>query len=135
MLENVRTTKNVLANPDIPSHFIMADSVLTYTAYAAPAYFRDYNEGEPLNYSHYRGTKTHEVVFPSDKGVLISWWGGGGTPDFAVDDSYTYPLTFADGSTSSFSREELIAIPCADAPFAGSLPVHTTYQGLAGRDR
>lgn len=120
---------------NLDERLIYAESVLTGTALAAPAYFRNYIEGEQLDFSHFRGTRTHEVLFPSDKIVLISWWGGGGVPKFAHGQEHQYPSTFADGATTQFSYDELIALPTAIVPLGGGIPTHTTYGGLRGRDR
>lgn len=119
----------------LDERLIYAESVLTGTALAAPAYFRNYVEGEQLDFSHFRGTRTHEVHFPSDKIVLISWWGGGGVPEFAHGQEHQYPSTFADGSTTQFSYDQLILLPTAIVPIGGGIPTHTTYGGLRGRDR
>ncbi len=132
MLESDSGTE---AMRNLDERLIFAESVLTGTSLAAPAYFRDYTEGEPLDFSHFRGTRTHEVLFPSDKIVLISWWGGGGVPEFAHGQEYQYPSTFADGATTQFSYDELVAMPTAIVPLGGGIPTHTTYGGLHGRDR
>lgn len=132
MLESDSGTE---AMRNLDERLIYAESVLTGTAFAAPPYFRNYVEGEPLDFSHFRGTRTHEVLFPSDKIVLISWWGGGGVPEFAHGQEYQYPSTFADGATTQFSYDELVAMPTAIVPLGGGIPVHTTYGGLRGRDR
>lgn len=132
MLESDSGTE---AMRNLDERLIYAESVLTGTALAAPAYFRDYTEGEQLVFSHFRGTRTHEVLFPSDKIVLISWWGGGGVPEFAHGQEYQCPSTFADGSTTQFSYDELVAMPTAIVPLGGGIPTHTTYGGLHGRDR
>lgn len=132
MLESDSGTE---AMRNLDERLIYAESVLTGTVFAAPAYFRDYTEGEPLDFSHFRGTRTHEVLFPSDKIVLISWWGGGGNPEFAHGQEHTYPSTFADGATTQFSYDQLIVLPTAIVPLGGGIPTHTTYGGLRGRDR
>ncbi|MCL4220740.1 MAG: prepilin-type N-terminal cleavage/methylation domain-containing protein [Phycisphaerales bacterium] len=132
MLESDSGTE---AMRDLDERLITAESVLTGTAFAAPPYFRNYVEGESLDFSHFRGTRTYEVLFPSDKILLISWWGAGGVPDFAHGREYQYPSTFADGATTQFSYDELVALPTAIVPLGGGIPVHTTYGGLRGRDR
>ncbi len=134
MLES-RSMTEALAALGIPEVLVGAESVLTGTAYAAPKFFHDRDQGEPLDFSQFRATRQFEMIFPSDKVLLISWWGGGGNPDFAVGDSYDYPTTFGDGSTTWFSYDELITMPTALVPFGGAIPTHTTYNGLSGRDR
>ena len=134
MLESRSMTEG-LAALGMSEVIIGAESVLTGTAYAAPKFFHDRDQGEALDFSQFRATRRFEMIFPSDKVLLISWWGGGGNPDFATDDSFDYPATFGDGSTTWFSYDELIAMPTALVPFGGAIPTHTTYNGISGRDR
>ncbi|RMH14443.1 MAG: prepilin-type N-terminal cleavage/methylation domain-containing protein [Planctomycetota bacterium] len=133
MIEHEQTTQHLLETGR--SHLVLAQSALSDTVFAAPAFFTWEARKVPLDFSHFRATRLHEVVYPSHKILLTSWWGTIAGDRDGIGVGVGYPATFADGSTEIFSKAQILLMPSVDCPFIGDIPIRTTEGGLAGRDR
>jgi hypothetical protein len=102
--------------------------VMTQTAFAAPRYWDDTVEWESwYRLEHFRPTRTGEVRFPAQKGLIAENLGG---PAGSVA---PWPVALADGSARLvFSLDAMHAV---ERPYvAGTIPILSTPKGLAGRD-
>lgn len=125
----------VLAERGRPE-LILASTTISSTVHADPGVFTVEWPTQPFDPSVLRPTRTHEVTFPSDKIILIEWWG---TPAIAEElrlgVEIGYPAVFGDGSGQTYSEPQIIQMPSVEVPNLGNIPVRTTLDGLRGRDR
>jgi prepilin-type N-terminal cleavage/methylation domain-containing protein len=120
--------------PPAPERLFTGSFLLTHTAFAAPAYWRDAKPPEDLTLL--RGARWSDVASPSAKGVLmfyldakglVSWWENGVITVGLGDGSAgrrTMPPDVRDGEPTFVVR-----------PFGcWQTPVMATRDGLRGRD-
>lgn len=125
----------VLAERGRPD-LILASTTISSTVHADPKVFTGEWPGQPFDPAVLRATRTHEVTFPSDKIVLIEWWGTHVIPaQHRLGDEVGFPAVFGDGSGQTLSEAQIIQMPSVEVPNLGNIPVHTTLDGLRGRDR
>ncbi|MEZ6243939.1 MAG: type II secretion system protein [Phycisphaerales bacterium] len=116
------------------AELVAAHAQLTSTAVVDPAYLAPDAPDRPFNRAHFRGTRHAEIAYPSDKAVLVSYYGGPGGESSLVGVRGGYPVVFADGSTKLFREHEINTMPTIERPILGEIPIHGTLGGLAGRD-
>ncbi len=114
---------------------VLARSALTATAFAAPEYFTLAARHLPVNYGHFRPTRLWEVRFPSDKALLSSYGAIGSINDLDAIQVHGHPCSFADGSAATYPTRVIDDWPAVAVPWLGTIPILTTEDGLAGRDR
>lgn len=115
---------------------ILASTTISSTVHADPRVFTVEWPGQPFDPTVLRATRTHEVTFASDKILLIEWWGTHSiAAQLRVAEDNGFPAVFADGSGQTYSEAQLIQMPSVQVGAIGNIPVHTTLDGLHGRDR
>ncbi|KAA0213228.1 MAG: hypothetical protein DYG94_14430 [Leptolyngbya sp. PLA3] len=125
----------VLAERGHPE-LILASTTISSTVHADPKIFTVEWPDRPFDPSVARATRTHEVTYPSDKIILIEWWGTHAiAAELRLGDENGYPAVFGDGSGQTYSKAQIIQMPSVDVGQIGNIPVHTTLNGLRGRDR
>lgn len=114
---------------------VTAQSALVACVFAEPAFFTSEARDRPLVYSQFRAMRSFEVVYPSDKVILTAWsaWGAWAYPE--VGQVSGYPSTRGDGATETERETDALGWPTVEVPWYGEQPMHTTVNGLAGRDR
>lgn len=114
---------------------VTAQSALVACAFAEPAFFTAEVRERPLVYSQFRAMRSFEVVYPSDKVILTAWgaWGAWAYPEIGRDSGF--PSTRGDGATAVEPEADALEWPTVEIPWYGQQPMHTTVNGLAGRDR
>ncbi|RMH12587.1 MAG: type II secretion system protein [Planctomycetota bacterium] len=126
--------RDILAREGHPS-LVRAQSAISASVFADPAFFTNEARHRPMEEAHFRATRTFEVRFPSDKGLLTTWGAPGARPYAAVFETAGFPITFADGATIAWQRGRITSLPSVDVPWLGNIQIHTTPNGIAGRDR
>lgn len=112
---------------------------MAHAAFASPLYYSG-RQLEPVpDPFHFRGTRLSEATFPSSKGLLIDVALGFLEPDDKTDDlGRAVSVGRADGSAGSvdwptdYARANTVYRPYLTG--MPEWPVHTTRDGLAGRD-
>lgn len=113
---------------------ILARSAMTMTAFADPRAFSLRMANQKLNFTHYRGTRLNEVAFPSQKIILATGLGGGNQDGKKIGFNGGHPCVYADGSVKIYQTEQIETFAYTSHAMIGSIPIHTTIDGLAGRD-
>jgi len=113
---------------------ILARSAMTMTAFADPRAFALNMANQKLDFTHYRGTRLNEVAFPSQKIILATGYGGGNQDGKKIGFNGGHPCVYADGSVKIFTEAQLETFAYTSHAMIGSIPIHTTIGGLAGRD-
>ncbi|KAA0213525.1 MAG: hypothetical protein DYG94_12935 [Leptolyngbya sp. PLA3] len=89
-------------------------------------------------------TRTHQVIYPSSKGLTYRLWDGqppetfGGENSFCCAASHQLwptPVSFADGSAASGTMREFLGSSPLYMEHDIGAPVHSTWFGVRGRDR
>lgn len=120
--------QDVLGYPDF---IIVSSYVITSTAFASPKYWARVDESEWNRNEYYVATRFDDVVFPSQKGLIIADLTGSG--GYTILDGI--PVSMADGSARAPGLAEFVPERAVERPHgATAFPVVATEDGLAGRD-